>query len=128
MQWLFVLIFGVACTAIGAVWGLKRWLLRRNGVRTMGTVVESSISLGIPRIFTPVVEFRTDAGQRVRFRGATGNASEPCYQPGQRVRVIYSRRDPWNAQIDNLEQFWLGPVSIGLFGLIALGVLLFGKV
>ena len=45
-----------------------------------------------------------------------------------RLPGLYSRQDPWDAQIDNFEQFWLGPASIGFLGLITLGVLLFGKV
>jgi hypothetical protein len=41
--------------------------------------------------------------------------------------VIYSRQDPWNAQIDNFGQLWLGPVGVGFFGLMVLGAFLFGK-
>lgn len=120
-------MLGLACMGGSAVWGLKRWKLRGNGVRTVGTVTELSTDMDIPRSHRPVVEFKTDAGQTIRFRGSTGSSS-PSYRQGQSVRVIYSRQNPWDAQIDEFEQFWLGPVSIGLFGLIALGAfLLFGK-
>lgn len=127
MQWLLILILGLACMIGGFTWGLKRWRLRRNGARVVGTVTELSTDMDIPRSHRPIVEFKTDAGQTIRFRGSTGSSS-PSYRQGQSVRVIYSRQNPWDTQIDNFEQFWLGPVSIGLFGLIALGAfLLFGK-
>ena len=95
----------------------------------MGTVVDFSIrGLLADKTFYPIVEFKTDAGIKIRFRGSTGMVYSPNYQKGQLVKVIYSRQDPWNAKIDNFEQLWLGPVSIGLFGLITLGAFfLFGK-
>lgn len=122
-------MFGLACTIGGFAWGFSRWKLRRNGTRTMGTVVLISTSgMTTDKAYYPVVEFKTDTGDKIKFRGSTGMAYSPAYQQGQLVKVIYSRQDPWNAKIDNFEQFWLGPVSIGLFGLIALGAFfLFGK-
>ena len=129
MEQLFALTFGLACTIGGFAWGFTRWRLRRNGGRAMGTVVDFLISgLMADKAFYPVVEFKTDTGVKIRFRGSTGMAYGPAYQKGQIVKVIYSRQDPWKAKIDNFEQLWLGPVSIGLFGLIALGAFfLFGK-
>ncbi|PKM42401.1 MAG: hypothetical protein CVV05_18445 [Gammaproteobacteria bacterium HGW-Gammaproteobacteria-1] len=125
MQRLFILMFCLACTIVGVVWGFNRWKLRRNGVRTMGTVVDISVSgITTEKAFYPVVEFKTDTGNKIRFRGTTGTAYSPSYQQGQLVKVIYSQQEPWNAKIDNFEQLWLGPVSIGLFGLIALGAFL----
>jgi hypothetical protein len=62
----------------------------------------------------------------IRFRGSTGQRGISPYQQGQQVNVIYSRQDPWNAQIDNFEQFWLGPVGVGFFGLIVVGASLSG--
>lgn len=127
MQWLFILMLGLTCTVGGSLWGLKRWRLRRNGARAVGIVAELSTDMDIPRTHRPIVEFKTDTGQTIRFRGSTGSSS-PSYRQGQSVRVIYSRQSPWNAQIDNIEQLWLGPVSVTLFGLIALvAVLLFGE-
>lgn len=116
------LIFGLACTVVGVVWGLKRWMLRRNGVRVIGTVVGFATTGTTSKFYTPTVEFTTDAGHKIRFRGSTGSRGVPPYSQDQRVKVLYSRHDPRIAQIDNFEQFWLGPVSFGLFGLVVLGV------
>lgn len=127
MPWPFLLILGLACTFGGAAWCLKRWKLRREAVRTEGIVIELSVGVDIPQTSWPIIEFTAEAGQTIRFRGSTGSTSSP-YRPGQLVSVIYSRKNPSNAQIDNFEQFWLGPVSIVLFGLITLGAfLLFGE-
>jgi hypothetical protein len=126
MERLFIFLFGLTLTICGAVWGLKRWRLRRNGVRTVGVVVGLSRSGVVRPSITPIVEFKTDAGNVIRFHGSTGQRGNSPYQQGQQVNVIYSRQYPWNAQIANFEQFWLGPVSIGFFGLIVLGVLLSG--
>jgi hypothetical protein len=122
-------MFGLTCTICGTVWGIKRWRLRRNGARTIGMIVGFSRSGVLRRVayFTPIVEFKTDAGNAIRFRGSTGQRSGSPYQESQHVNVIYSRQYPWNAQIDNFEQFWLGPVAVGFFGLIVLGAFLFGE-
>lgn len=128
MEQLFILMFGLTCTICGFVWGLKRWRLRRNGARTMGTVVGFSRSGLVRPYLTPIVEFNTDAGNTIRFRGSTGQRGSSPYQQGQQVNVIYSRQYPWNAQMENFEQFWLGPASIGFFGLVILGALVFGKI
>lgn len=128
MERLLPLTVGLTCTICGAAWGLKRWRLRRNGARAMGVVVGLSRSGVVQPSLTPIVEFKTDAGDAVRFRGSTGQRGSSPYQQGQHVQVVYSRQNPWNAQIDNFEQFWLGPVGVGLFGVIVLGVVVFGKV
>jgi hypothetical protein len=128
MERLFIFLFALTLTICGAVWGLKRWRLRRNGVRTMGVVVGLSRNGVVRPYLTPIVEFKTDAGDAVKFRGSTGQRGVSPYQQGQHVKVIYLRQDPWNAQIDNFEQFWLGPVGVGFFGLIVLGALLFSQI
>jgi hypothetical protein len=87
----------------------------------MGIIVGLSRSGVVRPYLTPIVEFKTDAGKVIRFRGSTGQRGSSPYQQGQHVNVIYSRQDPWNAQIDNFEQFWLGPVGVGFFGLMVLG-------
>lgn len=58
----------------------------------MGTVVDISISgITTEKAFYPVVEFKTDTGNKIRFRGSTGSGYSPSYQQGQIVKVIYSR-------------------------------------
>jgi hypothetical protein len=126
MERLFIVMFGLTCTICGAAWGLTRWRLRRNGVRTMGMIVGLSRSGAVRPTLTPIVEFKTDAGHAIKFRGSTGQRGSSPYEQGQHVNVIYSRDDPGNAQIDNFEQFWLGPVSVGFFGLIVLGAFFSG--
>jgi hypothetical protein len=108
------------------MWGAKRWKLQKEGTRTMGTVVELTDSWSTDdegrrtKSVYPVVEFPAEGGRTVKFRGSTGS-NPPSYQQGQLVSVIYDRKNPDDAQIADFEQFWLGPVLIGVFGLVFLG-------
>jgi hypothetical protein len=119
---------GLTLFLVGVVWGAKRFSLMREGVKTTGSVVEVSQSDSTETRGTrtykttsyyPVVKFEAADGKSYRFRGSTGSAA-PEYEPGTKVDVVYRRENPADAQIVDFEQFWLGPLAVGLFGFLFL--------
>lgn len=130
MKWLALALFGtvgLSCFVGGLMWGMKRYKLMKEGVRTTGSVVDLEESRSTSKengrtveslSYYPVVEFSV-SGKTYRFRGSTGS-SAPSYQVGAQVAVVYAPADPHDAQVADFEQFWLGPVLISIFGFIFL--------
>lgn len=133
MKWMALILFGglgLAALIGGLVWGGKRYLLSRGGVHIGGTVVENYESLTTVRrddrsnaremevSYYPVVEFTTQQGETIRFRGSTGSAV-PDYEVGTPVEVLYDPRNPYGAQMADFSQLWLGPAVVTGAGLIA---------
>lgn len=131
MKWVCLLMFGsvgLTMFSLGLGWGTKRYLLMKNGVRTTGTVVEIDESASTTsqsgrtissRSYYPHVEFTAEDGKTYKFRGSTGSGL-PEYEKGAKVELFYQRDNPWVAQVYDFEQFWLGPLAIGLFGFLFL--------
>jgi hypothetical protein len=124
MKWVFLLVFGAVGAPIfiaGLVWGAKRYALMRSGFRATGTVVENVQVPGSKGYsIYPEVQFAAFNGKTYRFRGSTGSNSAE-YEIDAKVQVIYQQDDPSVAQIADFEQFWLGPVGVGIFGFLFLG-------
>lgn len=119
---------GLTFFVIGLVWGAKRYALMRNGVRATGTIAEVTSSQSSrtengrtlqSTSYYPEVKFTAADGKTYRFRGSTGSAV-PEYEQGAKVNLIYDRSNPSVAQIADFEQFWLGPLGVGLFGFLFL--------
>ena len=131
MKWMCLLLFGtigLTCFIAGIIWGARRFALWRDGVRTTGLVVDiyesHSSSTENGRTYTttsyyPVAEFTAQDGKTYRFKGSTGSSAQE-YEKGSRVNVLYNRADPSVAQIGDFEQFWLGPLCVGIFGFLFL--------
>jgi hypothetical protein len=102
----------------GLVWGAKRFALMRSGEKTTGTVVENvSVAGSRGASYYPEVQFTDALGKTHKFRGSTGSGS-PEYEVNAKVDVFYQRDNPSVAQIADFEQFWLGPLGVGLFGFL----------
>ncbi len=129
MKALFPIVFGFAGIAIlifGIVQANHRIVLYKNGIHTLGTVVDNKLeeqidtSGGTRRVrylSYPVVEFASDTGQPIRFNGGTGSR-RPDYAPGAKVEVLYERGNPANAAIYSFKQFWLAPVAATFAGVV----------
>lgn len=102
-----LLIFGVVIGAIGGLMLRQQLLLRRRGVRVMGTVtrIEERLGQHVNGSWTggssywPVVRFRTLAGEEIETITNVGTPS-PRPPVGQQVPVVYDSADPTLAQID----------------------------
>lgn len=138
MKWAALLGFGgIGLIALisGLTWGWNRYALSSNGLRAQGRVVENHKSVSttdsppgggssgqIRNKYTyvsyyPVVEFVTENGETIRFRGSTGSGV-PDYEPGTPVEVIYDPAEPHSAQMTAFSQRWLGPLVVTCAGLV----------
>ena len=57
-------------------------------------------------VYYPIVQFTTDRGEVIEFRGHTGS-KPPAYRKGDVVSVRYMPEDPYNARINTFFSVWL---------------------
>jgi hypothetical protein len=65
--------------------------------------------------YAPVVRFQTSTGEEVEFTSSVSSSS-PGYSEGERVRVLYLRSDPSEAEIDEFLALWFVPLVAGVLG------------
>lgn len=109
--------------------GVSGWLtvgsldFKANAAQAEGTVVRlqseySRDSEGRGRyMYYPIVQFGTEAGEDIEFRGSVGSSS-PSYRRGERVTVLYFPQAPQDAKIDSIGGLWVGPLITGGAGLV----------
>lgn len=122
---LLVLCQTLAALGVGSWYGVKSTKLALHGETTQGTVVDWSkpTSKGFR---TPIIEFSTRTGQRVRFEGQRSTQSNNP-TTGAPVPVRYSPADPSINTVDSFDDMWILPViflPIGVIGAIAATILL----
>jgi len=94
---------------------------RREALTAPGTVIELSLERssssggGTSSSYYPIVEYRTEEGETIRFRSSTGS-NPPSFREGQQVTVRYRAETPYKAKIDTFGQMWLGVIIIGSIG------------
>lgn len=140
MKWVVILLSGIGGLAVlvaGVVVGLERYQLSRTGIRAQGKVVEQIREVTTPSepiehksvtstrappptvvSYTPVIEFQTEAGVKVRFRSAVTSQSSTDMPVGAVADVVYYSSDPSKAQVGTPSQFLATPlfmIGIGLF-------------
>lgn len=136
MRWAVLLIFGtigLAALAGGAIWGLEVYPVFRDSVSARGTIVEAGAeksAAASPGASSPLVEFATAGGVKVRFLARTDGEGSPGHDAGDEVDVLYDPRNPSDARIGSAGQLWAGPLTTGGLGflLLALSLLLFVKI
>ena len=114
-------------------WRTHSFLARAES--TLGTVVEVRVErFRKSTVYSPVVRFRTAAGQETTFvpakfssgrgrrdartgRPVSGSASPLTV--GDVIEVLYDPLDPAEARVTGLS--WLGPAAVAGFGLLSLG-------
>lgn len=123
-EFLICVVLGLALIIGGGFWGFRRYAFLRRSNHTQGTVVDQLVedSVEHSKFFYPVVEFRTDGGETVRFRGGAGNAGGPLIQTGTTVVVLYDPSNPSEAQINSFVQYWLGPIGLTVWGAVIIGL------
>jgi hypothetical protein len=71
--------------------------------------------------YTPVVAFTADNGATVSFTSSF--SSQPAaYAVGEKVEVLYAPDDPNDARIKGFGSLWLGPLIMGVLGLVFSGI------
>ncbi len=115
MGWILSALVLLLLFAVGAIL-MNPVRLLTTGNRAKGVVVElDSISSqpGIPGagfLFSPIVEFPTSTGERIRVKSRSSYPSASLVV-GDEVKIVYSKSNPRNAQILTLKEFPLIPVG-----------------
>ena len=119
LHWLglsFVVLFGFML-CVGLYYGGKNVYLLREGQRVEGTVV--IMRRGSKGSTTPIVEFTTKSGKRVRFEGDS-SSHPPAHKVGDKVIVHYDPGRPSYAVIDTFREMWVLPVLFGSLGSVGI--------
>ncbi|MDX2303450.1 MAG: DUF3592 domain-containing protein [Microscillaceae bacterium] len=70
------------------------------------------------KVFRPIVEFTTQAGEKVRFTTLMGSEDTLVVKTGTKVKVLYHPKNPAeNAVLNDFWQIWFPPMMILLFGI-----------
>ena len=115
---LFVVQFGIML-CVGLYFTQKSVRLVNEGDTAVGTVV--AMDRGSKGSASPIVDFTTASGQRVRLDGIA-SSKPPAYTVGDKVRVYYLRTDPEYHALDSFSEMWLLPAvfdPLGLGGFVA---------
>ncbi len=126
------LVLGATIIICAVGWGFRQHAFQRRALHVMGTVVsqytQEEIDNGMSSY--PVVEFKTEDGETVRFRGRIGTSGTvSTHATGKIVDVLYDPDDPAKAQVANFAQFWLMPLLMAIFGgiIFAVGLLVMAR-
>lgn len=120
MHWVgpFAILQALGALAVGLWYGGKSAHLVIEGTLTTGTVV--SVDVASKGATSPLVEFTTRKGRRVRIEGI--HSSNPPYRVGDRVELYYLPSDPDSASIASFGEMWILPTVMLPVGLVT-GVL-----
>lgn len=102
--------------AIGAYFAFKSANLATNGQAAHATVVD--MKRGSKGSLTPIVEFSTASGQRIRMTAIT-SSKNPDYRIGEQITVLYLPNDPSTNAIQSFSEMWIMPtvfLPIGFVG------------
>ena len=114
--WMFAI--GMVTLLVSLYWLHDVKSLVDISAKTTGTIVaqRSSFDKG-GRTYAPVVSFRPDAHNAVRFTGTT-YSTHPSWHIGDHVTVMYDPEKPQRAMIDEGFNFG-GPLAMGLFSIFS---------
>ncbi|MCO7225940.1 DUF3592 domain-containing protein [Pleionea sp. CnH1-48] len=104
----FFVVVGAVALSVGSFLLGKTYQFVEFSVRTQGVVVEH-IKAHRGYAVTPLVEFHSDSGEKIRFQAGAAS-SPPAFDIGEKVLVIYPYHQPDNANIDSFRTLWVGPL------------------
>ena len=117
-------LIGAAFLGAGVYWYQNDDAFIASALVAEGTVLRNEVDAGGETpMYHAVVEFTDAAGNTATHRDATGH-SDPAFEPGEKVTVLYAPTDSNRAMIDRGRWNLLWPVLVVAAGLllIAAGV------
>lgn len=115
MFWIGLVIFGLL-PAIGGIFAIRSILLLRHGVRIPGTIIDYAVQSqsrirgnGYAEYRFPVVRYR-DTNGKTHTRTMTVSATPVAPADRKPVRMIYPKRRPEAARIENFWSLWILPI------------------
>ncbi len=112
-------LLGAVQIGIGGIVAYFDLSFRHSALKTQGTVAEVIERTGSEsgKQYYPVIEFRTETGQRCSFEG-DGSSSVSEYKTGNSVHVLYDPKDPSDAKLESAQEMILIGIVFGGIGLV----------
>jgi hypothetical protein len=113
----------VLILAGGATLGVAAFFYRetaselQGSIQTTARIVEVRRSVVRPITYQPVVEFRTEAGNLVRFAPNVASEMLNEFSVGDEIRIRYNPDYPTNLRVDSFLSIWVEVLIFGFFGL-----------
>ena len=124
----FALVLGVGMLAGGLLLGGHNWNYVSHAGRADGVVIENQEHLGYSRsshrrliFYRPVFEFY-DANGAVHRAVEKSGSRPPMWSVGDKVGVLYDKKNPDLARIDSWKTIWMWPVVLVVCGAVFSGV------
>jgi len=96
----YIILIGVALLAWGSYLLVKEIVAVTRSTSAEGEVVQLIESGSVDdRIYTPVIEFEDQSGEKHQFRSGTGTSSSFKWPVGKEVEVLYNPDNPSEARI-----------------------------
>jgi len=128
-------VFGVLCFTIGGACLIIAvcWLVPNLRLAATGTAVEGRIT-GFREIVQdrrnhtvkhPLAEY--EVGGKVYQAESPAHTDPPRFKTGDPVRILVPGGDPAGGKFGGFVDLWLGPLVVGVLGLILTGVGWWGR-
>jgi hypothetical protein len=99
----------------------KRFLASAQEARAEVVGVKESMGSSRERVYYPVLRYRTQQGDTKEVTSSVGS-NPPRYKEGDSVVVLYDPAHPSDVRIHSFINVWMGPLVLGLLGVILTGV------
>ncbi len=109
---------GTIFFVVGLGLAIREYSFGRQAVSSTGSIVDLRISdSGDGPNHYPIIEFKTNQGETIRFEGLP---TSPSPVKGTVVPVLYDPSDPNNARVNTFVDRWLFPSLFTPLGLVML--------
>jgi len=112
------LIMGIASLLIAALLFYSDQKQSKTWVRTTGTVIDISQSIGLSdKNQIPIIQFKDETNKEWKTK-TTSSISGALYKIGDSINIYYNPLNPSEIMIDNIFHRFIGIFLFSLFGVI----------
>lgn len=123
--WWWLLVFAVACIAMGAPPLVNDLRFVAAAHSTTGVIVEVE-RVDQTILFRPIVEYTGPDGRQLRFASGQTASDRSAYQVGQIIGVLYAPNNPADARLDTWQSRWASDVFPPALGVLLLLLVILG--
>lgn len=99
----------------------RRFLASAQEARAEVIGMKQSTGSSRDRVYYPVLRYHTQQGTMKEVVSSVGS-SPPRYKEGDSVVILYDPAQPGDVRIHSFFNVWVGPLVLGLLGVIMTGV------
>ncbi len=115
-----ILIIGLLLLFFGAKFLFYTFQVKKNAIKTIGTVIEVKTSTGRTTSITysPVIEFATLDGEKHIYDVSRFNYTK--YKVGDKINIVYSKKDPADVSVDKFYNIFIPPLVVMSLSILCL--------